>query len=78
MKEGQVIELLSQLPDGIFISNGRIAKIENGEVTELVEVTPEIQKIIGGTQDPKAFAAMLDSAIQVEQGNWYGKGKGMI
>ncbi|MEH6360814.1 MAG: MBL fold metallo-hydrolase [Amylibacter sp.] len=32
----------------------------------------------GGTQDPKAFAAMLDSAIQVEQGNWYGKGKGMI
>ncbi len=32
----------------------------------------------GGTQDPKAFAAMLDSAIQVVQGNWYGKGKGMI
>jgi len=32
----------------------------------------------GGTQDPIAFAAMLDSAIKVEQGNWYGKGKGMI
>ncbi len=32
----------------------------------------------GGTQDPIAFAAMLDSAIQVEQGNWYGKGKGLI
>lgn len=32
----------------------------------------------GGSQDPKAFAAMLDSAIQVEQGDWYGKGKGMV
>lgn len=32
----------------------------------------------GGTQDPKAFAAMLDSAIQVAQGDWYGKGKGLI
>jgi len=32
----------------------------------------------GGSQDPKAFATMLDSAIKVKQGNWYGKGKGMI
>ena len=32
----------------------------------------------GGTQDPVAFAALLDSAIKVEQGDWYGKGKGMI
>ena len=32
----------------------------------------------GGSQDPIAFAAMLDSAIQVEQGSWYGKGKGMV
>jgi len=32
----------------------------------------------GGTQNPIAFAAMLGSAIQVEQGNWYGKGKGKI
>lgn len=31
----------------------------------------------GGTQDPIAFAAMLDSAIKVEHGDWYGKGKGM-
>ena len=54
MKEGQVIELLSQLPDGIFISNGRIAKIESGEVTEFVEQSVSAStKIIGGTQDPK-------------------------
>ena len=26
----------------------------------------------GGTQDPVAFAALLDSSIKVEQGNWYG------
>jgi len=32
----------------------------------------------GGSQDHKAFATMLDSASKVEQGNWYGKGKGMI
>lgn len=32
----------------------------------------------GGSQDPIAFAAMLDSAIKVEQGDWYGKGKGMV
>lgn len=32
----------------------------------------------GGSQDPKAFATMLDSAIKVEQGDWYGKGKGMV
>lgn len=32
----------------------------------------------GGSQDPKAFAAMLDDAIQVELGDWYGKGKGMV
>ena len=32
----------------------------------------------GGTQDPHAFAELLDSAIKVEQGDWYGKGKGMI
>lgn len=30
----------------------------------------------GGTQDPKAFAKLLDSAIKVEQGDWYGKGAG--
>ncbi len=32
----------------------------------------------GGSQDPKAFAALLDGAIQVELGDWYGKGKGMV
>ena len=32
----------------------------------------------GGSQDPIAFAALLDSAIKVEQGDWYGKGKGMV
>lgn len=30
----------------------------------------------GGTQDPIAFAALLDDAIQVEQADWYGMGKG--
>jgi hypothetical protein len=29
-----------------------------------------------GSQDPIAFAALLDDAIKVEQGDWYGKGKG--
>jgi len=56
MKEGQVIELLSQLPDGVFISNGRVAKVENGIVTEMVDKVDDgvaSQKIIGGTQDPK-------------------------
>lgn len=53
MKEGQIIELLSQLPDGIFISNGRIAKIENGEVTEFVEQPASAQRIGGITEDPK-------------------------
>lgn len=32
----------------------------------------------GGSQDPIAFAGLLDSAIRVEQGDWYGKGKGMV
>ena len=32
----------------------------------------------GGTQDPIAFAALLDNAIRVEQGDWYGKGPGMV
>lgn len=32
----------------------------------------------GGTQDPIAFAALLDDAIKVEQADWYGKGKGMV
>jgi L-ascorbate metabolism protein UlaG (beta-lactamase superfamily) len=31
----------------------------------------------GGTQDPIAFAKLLDSAIKVEQADWYGKGAGM-
>lgn len=31
----------------------------------------------GGTQDPIAFAKLLDSAIKVEQADWYGKGPGM-
>lgn len=30
----------------------------------------------GGTQDPKEFAKLLDSAIKVEQGDWYGTGAG--
>ena len=29
-----------------------------------------------GTQDPFAFAALLEQEIQVRQGNWYGKGAG--
>ena len=31
----------------------------------------------GGTQDPIAFAKLLDSGIKVEQADWYGKGAGM-
>tara|TARA_R110002096_G_scaffold42524_2_gene114685 strand:+ start:5440 stop:6210 length:771 start_codon:yes stop_codon:yes gene_type:complete len=31
----------------------------------------------GGTQDPIAFAKLLDGAIKVEQGDWYGTGPGM-
>lgn len=55
--KGQVIELLSQLPDGVFITvDGRVAKIENGEVTEMVDKVVDgvpSQKIVGGHQDPK-------------------------
>lgn len=32
----------------------------------------------GGTQDPIAFAKMLDASIKAEQGDWYGAGKGLI
>jgi len=56
MTEEQVIELLSQLPDGVFItSKGRVAKIENGIVTELIEPLGVVASpmIVGGHQDPK-------------------------
>ncbi len=32
----------------------------------------------GGTQDPIEFAKLLGDAIQVEQADWYGKGKGIV
>lgn len=55
MKEGQIIELLSQLPDGVFITaaKGRVAKVENGEVTELVEQSVSTQSIGTGDDDPR-------------------------
>ena len=54
MTEDKIIELLSQLPDGVFIAaNGRVAKIENGEVTEMVDKPVLTQKIGTGDDDPR-------------------------
>jgi len=57
MTEGQIIELLSQLPDGVFITHGgRVAKIENGVVTEMVDKVVDgapSQRIGTGDDDPR-------------------------
>ncbi len=49
-------DLLSQLPDGVFISSkGRVAKIQDGNVTELKEPDDDITivpNLVGGNQDP--------------------------
>lgn len=51
-----VKELLEQLPDGVFISlKGRVAKIQDGKVTELKEVDDDVTivpNLVGGNQDP--------------------------
>lgn len=75
LKDIDVAFLCMNLP---FTMNIKAAASAVAEFKPAVVIPYHYRGKNGGTQDPIAFAAMLDSAIQVEQGDWYGKGKGMI
>ena len=50
-----MLKILSSLPDGIFICEGGVYKVVDGEVSQLVDAVPEVRSNIGTIDDdPKA------------------------